>query len=456
MKKGGLTLTDSQAELLPKMEAFLEGPDRAFLLIGKPGVGKTTMTRIVLDKYIQADRNGQHEKGTQNVAGIAMAHQAKNVLGEHIPYVYTFASAYGLKEKYDDHTGKRSFVYDPNFKGELVGRKSIPVFVHDEVSMYTQEMLDIVMDNLSSFSKVIFMGDSAQLPPIIDDDSVEKDEDSPIFRMDFPEHCRHELTERVRQAEGNPILELSDVMREQIFGDHLINPVIEAMRNSSVVDGVGFQSVRYKDLLDHISQKDIMQTRILAYRNKAINWFNPEVRNHLLNNPKDRIVEGDVIIMKENFYYDDKANGNKFVIQNSESFRIKNVQPFIARHTVDGQKYKFDAYVARIEEERKDRLFIVPTYEGQQQFDYVLQQVADKCRKRLVSWEEFWNMKKIFCEFTYGYASSIHKAQGSGFKDVYVDVNDILMTGPITDKVKLQAIYTAITRARENVYFLKS
>lgn len=42
--------------------------------------------------------------------------------------------------------------------------------------------------------------------------------------------------------------------------------------------------------------------------------------------------------------------------------------------------------------------------------------------------------------------------QGSGFTNVYIDIADIMST-PISDKRKLQTLYTAITRATHQVIF---
>ena len=67
-------------------------------------------------------------------------------------------------------------------------------------------------------------------------------------------------------------------------------------------------------------------------------------------------------------------------------------------------------------------------------------------------WEDFYNFRDTFADVSYGYAFTAYKAQGSGFTNVYVDLNDILST-PISDKRKLQTLYTAITRATHQVIF---
>ena len=61
----------------------------------------------------------------------------------------------------------------------------------------------------------------------------------------------------------------------------------------------------------------------------------------------------------------------------------------------------------------------------------------------------------MFCEFTMGYAINSYKSQGSTYQNVFIDLMDILETGPLTPKRKLQAVFTALTRATDIAYFIK-
>lgn len=444
--------TKDQEGLIPKMEAFLNSSDKYFRLMGPPGTGKTTMVELMLAEHIHADRQAGNSD-SMNVVGICLAHQAKKVLGERIPNVFTFAKAYGLKEKIDKATGKRTFEFDKNVdKGSIIGDKEVPVFVHDEVSQYTQEMIDIVMERTSMFSKVIFIGDRAQLPPIDPENKLGKDADSPIFRMDIPAHCTHILDERVRQKAGNKILSLCDVIRGEIFGLQRLNVVREAMAQNQLENGLGYDNIKYSDILDHIDPNDIERTRLIAFRNDAINRFNPMIRNHLLNNPSESLVDGDLVCMTDNFYKEDDQGYPLYVLQNSDTFKVYNVTTFMKKVNAGGMQYMVECYSADII--NRNGKFIVPTMKGAVEYNRALEELKSKCFSREIQWPEFYKFQDQFCQATYGYAVTAYKSQGSTYKNVYLDVRDILSVKPLTRKRKLQTLYTAISRASDAVHIL--
>lgn len=455
MKETNFQLTPSQKIGKEKLEVFLNGPERIFLFTGKPGVGKTTLNKITLKEHIDADIKSNSSGYDINVAGISLSHQAKNVLGQHIPNVFTFAKAYGMKEKINPVTGSRSFEIDKHNKDIVIGQCSVPVFVHDEVSQYTPEMLKIVLDKTSTFSKIIFMGDKAQLPPIDPDGKMKVDSDSPVFDLEIPESCKHELTERVRQAEGNPILELSDVIREEIFGDQNVKRIINLIKKPIMENGIGYDFVTYNDLLEHIKDRDHLKTAVIGFRNKkCINKLNPQIRNYLLENPVNDIVVNDIICMTDNYYSEDSSGRKYCVFNNSDVFKITQVITTKIKYSVAGLTFYIDCFRAKVSSKPNEE-FLTPTRNGMVDFNNALNEVADLCKQFKVKWKEFWEFKGFFCQWSYAYAITCYRAQGSTYKTVYVDINDILMTLPLTPKRKLQTIYTAITRAEEDVWFLK-
>lgn len=444
-------LTKSQKELNTKLKNFLDSTDRFFLLTGKPGVGKTTMTKVVLDKLIKIDKKNIDSGYLPKVAGIALSHQAKNVLGEHIPNVFTFASAYGMKEQFNSD-GSRYFEYNKYQEKTPIGECTVDVFVHDEISQYTQKMLDVVLNTTPIFSKIIFMGDKAQLPPI--ENGIKTDKDSPVFDLEFSNECRHDLTERVRQTKNNPILELSDVIREEIFGNHNIKRIINIIRLPNIEKSIGYGFIYYDDLCEHFSKQKKLDACLIAYRNKTVKYFNNKLRQHLLSNPEQILVQNDIVSMCDNYYHKSGGNHIRYVLHNSSKYKIGKVFKKMSRYNDGNQIHKIEVYQANISGNRGKHI-IIPTEKGLLSYNDSLNQIGSMCKKGTLRWDKYWNLRKSYCNIDYGYATTAYKVQGSTYNTVYVDINDILLTKPISSKRKLQTIYTAITRAKNDVYFLK-
>jgi ATP-dependent exoDNAse (exonuclease V) alpha subunit len=70
-------------------------------------------------------------------------------------------------------------------------------------------------------------------------------------------------------------------------------------------------------------------------------------------------------------------------------------------------------------------------------------EIDKKINKIWKNWQT--NIIDRFAQLTYGYAITVHKSQGSTFKNVFIDVNDILDNNDTS--VMSKCIYTAITRS---------
>ena len=54
-----------------------------------------------------------------------------------------------------------------------------------------------------------------------------------------------------------------------------------------------------------------------------------------------------------------------------------------------------------------------------------------------------------FAQLNYGYCITVHKSQGSTFKNVFIDINDILDNNNQNETSK--CLYTAITRSSKTL-----
>jgi len=447
-----IELNQDQLEGVEKLKKFMHSNERIFVLKGRAGTGKTTMLGRAFSKWIKQDFDNlnfvkEEDSKRFNIIGVAMAHKAKNNLHEKggIPYVNTFASTYGHKEVYNQKTGLKSFVPDKDKIKYADCKKSFRVFIIDEVSMFNQKMLALVLKETSIYAKIIFLGDRGQLPPILGDLEVDHGQDSPIWDLELPDYCKHELKERVRQTDGNPIVEMSDIIYDEIFQPtvNLKKVVDHLLVDNFTSEGRGYLKVPEEDvyLMYKTSSLDYLDTKIIAYTNKTVNAFNKNMRNFIHNNPTDQFIENEIIYMNDSFY-DKDMNGRNFAFYNSSEYIIKSVD----YGEIDG----IQVIYAELEDSKW--MPVVLGQKGHVNYDQYTERLLDLSYQK--KWKDFWEFKAKFGNFSYGYTLTAYKSQGSTYRNVYICLADILGLTRLSDKRKLQTLYTAVTRASHNVTFL--
>ena len=471
--------TPSQEVALRDIERFRNTPidhkninSRVLVLIGPAGSGKTTLIKYAFEDLIECDEDLDIDdekmfrpslfKSLPNVVGVCVAHKAKRNLKKSIPFVKTFASYFNMDS---DVTidGNREFVVNPSKLSTSMAKKYIRVVVHDEVSMYDHAMIQLVLKETHPNTKIILMGDDAQLPPI----NSEGDEDSPAFKL----KNIVKLKERVRQTEGNPILELSDIIREEIYGNKDIGRILSAMKEHSLDDGKGFTSLRYRDFLNDYknSTDNYIESKVIAYRNEAINNFNGHIRNYLHPNTHALYSKGEIIYMNDTYFNELKEEISPIdhleeimMLDENKEYRCYNSDEYTILNVEIAMLENIKVYKVWVKDEN-DRLVYIPFVhpEGEAEWKkryYGLTNLANKAidyEKRKYFFKLRWGFVRKFGNGAYAYALTAYKAQGSGYKNIYVDVNDIVTLDKISAKRKLQTLYTAITRAEHKVTFLK-
>lgn len=447
---------EGQKELTEKIGKFLKSSERVFLITGRAGSGKTTALIWALESLLEKQKS---KRGSYNytplVAGITTAHKAKNVLRSSIPDCYTFASAFGFVAKIKN--GKQVFVPEKNLTTTPIGRCYVDVFVHDEVSMYTQSMLDLMLKQHPVFSKIILLGDPAQLPPIVEDLTIGADKDSPVFELDLPEWCRHDLKERVRQNVTNPILDLADLCIDEIENDksRSLTRVIEKILSNGLVDGKGYKVMPYQEAMEeYVGLSDFLNNKVITYRNeKACIPINRDLRKIVMPEANELLVPGDIIFMTSNFRV--FRDGEKFNIENSEDLKVESVDKIDFRFP--GIDYPIECYKGYVQSNLMGqvRYVITPTELGLNSYHKALEYLKIGAIANPKLWKAFYDFKASFSEFTYAFAINSYKSQGSTYDNVYIDLMDMLSVTTLTDKRKLQSIYTSLTRAKNTVTFFK-
>lgn len=261
------------------------------------------------------------------------------------------------------------------------------LIVLDECSMVD----DRLARDLMSFGKpILALGDPAQLPPI---------EGEGYFTEAKPDVM---LTEVHRQAKESPVLRLATIVRE---GGAL---ELGTYGSSRVVPDDSLE-------LNEILAAD----QVLVGRNVTRRYLNEAIR-HALGYDTEMPVLGDRLVCLRNHYDLDVFNGGIFTVTNKPhqlkfsdklSMRVRSVDFPDAKDVCIGVRPEFftnDEERLSKEERRKSH------------------------------------------HFSYGYALTVHKAQGSQWDNVIID-NESGFFGTM----RRAWLYTAITRAKERVTIVK-
>ena len=195
------TLSHSQHAAANAFAAFLlDSTKHSMVIAGFAGSGKSYLVRYL--KQL-ANQMNQVQKIFSNgelpfvLYYTATTNKAIQVLRDLVNEpTCTIHSLLGLKVKNNFNTGKTNLT--PTHKTHQI--RNAVIFV-DEASMVDQELLSFIR-TYTRDSKVVFIGDSYQLPPVFE-------KESPVFKNKNVVY----LKEIQRQVEGNPIIKASMLFR---------------------------------------------------------------------------------------------------------------------------------------------------------------------------------------------------------------------------------------------------
>jgi exodeoxyribonuclease-5 len=283
----------------------------------------------------------------------------------------------------DDH-GHTEFKWNPD--GPL---SCASLAVVDEVSMVGP---DVGKDVLRYGTKVLVLGDPFQLQPVSGEG---------FFTNVEPDIL---LTEIHRQAADNPIIRMSMDIRE---GRGL------SLGRYGDSDVVRRQDVDKEWLRERVLSAD----QLLCGKNTTRQTFNRRVRELKgMPDPSEdwKPVAGDRLVCLKNNNMKGLLNGG-----------LWNVHQFVK---YDGRKVTL--LVDSLDDDKAPRTEVevpYPFFTGSEK-------------------ELDWRVRKQADEFTYGYALTVHKSQGSQWDDVL-----LFDESSIFRDQAAQHIYTAVTRAAEKV-----
>lgn len=440
------TFSPDQSNAWEVILGFLNDPGDcdALVLRGYAGTGKT----YLLKKLIQhlGKRNSRIR-----IAMTAPTNKAVNVLSagdelkecRHMVCFETIHKLLGLQQDFTSD-GRQIFRSKTNRENDM---HKFNIVVVDEASMLNDELCLEILENRQK-TKLLFVGDPAQIPPVGQEDCIP-------FRRDHEFNFKIvELTQIMRQAEGNPIIGHSLALRK---GLKKPRPVIDQITSmDSQGHGLMFlDSLEDKDKIRPLLKEwfdsdqfriDANYAKVVAWRNVMVTLINGIIREILYGvNPPEFVVGEKLLVNKPIMAY------GSVDLNTSEELRVTQVSQ-IKKNFESGEfsliasawRLRVEAYDADLASNIPHVIYIIIDVEEHAELIKQARAKALKSRSKQ-DWAVYYNVLGWTADVVYNYAITAHKSQGSTYQNVLVMKDDLDKNSNVEERNRIT--YTASTRA---------
>lgn len=447
---------------------------KSFVLIGAAGTGKTTTLKGVLQMLLASHLLPPLTSGTKYLAkeapGVvlvsytrrAVRQIARQMPGSLAGHCLTIHKLLEYEPVYYDYVTpegetKKTMRFEPT-KHAGNPLPNISTCIVDESSMVSTDLFEQLKNALPANTQFIFLGDLHQLPPVYGES---------ILAVKLQELPVVELTEVYRQALDSPIISIATRVKngEDIpftakqrhvsptgGSNVIINPWPKQLSSEDALDSIAatIKAVIAKDQFNE--EEDV----ILMPFNKSCGTI--ELNLHIANALaiKRGATVHHVIAGYTNWYL---AIGDRLLVDKQDCIIkdiIKNPKyigksPMEPSPTLDRwgtyQDEKVHSYLENDDEDidaMLERISDAQTEDKVNQASHVLVlQSLDTDRE--------WRISEVgtFSSMVFSYALTVHKSQGSEWRRVF-----LFLHSSHHAMCSRELVYTAITRAREDLIIL--
>jgi ATP-dependent exoDNAse (exonuclease V) alpha subunit len=411
-----ITLTQGQEDALASIVSFLQSPTEiAFKLTGHSGTGKSTLVRTFLDRlpsYMKTLKLLNPQMAEYEVQLTATTNKAaesfSHLTGMDVITIHSFL---GLRVETNTVTWKKKLI------AKSTEKKSGYILLIDEYSYVDSALLDYIF-KLTEHCKIIFIGDPAQLKPVMS-------AGVPVGDAKFPEVC---LTEVVRQAkndkgEPHPISVMAEQCRNavntgdfpviKVDGEYIIHLPRDKF-NKAIEDEFTRLDWRYQD------------SKILAWTNACTIGFNKQVSQIAKGNPS--------------FQVGDYAVCNSFLNINKVSFKTDQL---VMISTISGTQQKYGVTGKYFGLDHRASVFVPDSLSEKNAFI--------KHARSISAYSQAEEADSQWGDLRAAFSCTINKSQGSTFDRVFIDLDDVARCNNRDDLARM--LYVGPSRARHQVFF---
>jgi len=434
-------------------EELLYGSHRVHRLQGGAGFGKSWTVMEIAQRA---------KKAGFEVKAMANSYVATQVLAESLNPVgiepMTIARALALRpdttsfsESYGPSEDTQTYLDSLLASGNLL--------CVDEYSMCSDGVVELIygkMNEPGNTSKLLVIGDNKQLPSPEQDYMCAFDTILPAFKLYIPK----------RYAADSDLHQLEHLVRK----DPLMLPMLlDKLQGDQIIKHNDFNSLCLQmihDINNHPDDTGLM----LFYRRDAVAAANRKIRSIVYGTTVDELVNEERLrVMRTSFLpvrYDHEKG--QWVTLNFysgtfikacdpaiETVCISFNQPDLPYNTLDD--ICVDCYtVINNEGDRVPVVFSKTEHQadssttGGKEFNAGLNIVKQYCME-MNDWQLYHHYRSKFVQISYGYATTVHRSQGSSVDRIYLNPADVLQGG---NNIAPRLAYVAATRAREQLHYV--
>lgn len=405
-----MKLNEDQANAITAITNFLLSDNQEFSLVGSAGTGKSFVI-----KYLES-------QGFKQVKEYAKLLNTGKEFNDRITITATTHKAANL---YANADTIHSYIYS----GKTVGASILTnLVIVDEASMLNVILYDNIQKYLETNpnTKIIYVSDSYQLPPI-------NENLSPVYSSDIPSY---ELTSQVRTDKSNAISALAQYLKKCI--DTKSKPIL-------FTDDISVMHTDSVELFKHyyIDNKS-EDTVSLAYSWEYVSDINKNILQ-LLGRNTPNIIPGDTLRISKTFskhlVTDSKIQVVDIINEGSLSLSVDDE----VRITLPCKKLTFlDKYGTKYS-------VINWTDKPKQLYDIIKQTTTDIRVDKFEVTNLTNKVKRAVLHAQLEYAITIHASQGSTYDNVFIDLDSFNKCYDLD--MALRLLYVAVTRAKNKVIF---
>ena len=484
-----LKLSDDQSKILDYFKKFVtkECNTQVLIIKGYAGTGKTTLLKFLHQHLVEIKKH--HIIATPT-------NKARNVIEKKLKKGANISTMHSLIYVFDETiatnntawTGGDGAIYQNfNFKAKEKALK-IALNLTDDVNV-----TDLVKDNLIYFfdessmiktqvdntfevlkfgtgsllfdffavhgtdAKYVFIGDPCQLPPVKENHPAALDAN--YFEEHFNLKCEvMELTEVKRQSAESGILDMANTLREQIVQQKFYAlPQLIFKANYKDVQICLNPNSLLNNYLNHFHKYGEDNCILLSYSNSLVSGYNQNIKNALSNSVS--IKEGDVVMSY--------TKNQLYRVDNSERLVVKKIIESVYQGGVKFLKlrlksldnleeieaYVYENFLMKNDGSFTNQEFKTMMIDFKKRMDYQNISIKSSEFKEKQKSDPFLNALHL----KFGYACTIHKAQGAEWDYVFLAIN----FNKSNPKYSLEnylnfakILYTAITRAKKQLFIL--